>query len=74
MGHGWTERMEGAADAEHVAFVDLGAVHDPTVICVGHAEGSLAYTDRLLTFQGSRDEPVQLPRSLHLGHRQMCIF
>jgi phage terminase large subunit-like protein len=60
MGHGWTEQIEGRSGTEYVAFVDLGAVHDPTVIAVGHVEDGVAYIDRLVTYQGSREEPVQL--------------
>ena len=60
MGRGWTEQLEGQPGVRHVAFVDLGVVHDPSVICVGHLEDGVAYVDRLLTFQGSREEPVQI--------------
>jgi hypothetical protein len=60
MAHGWTEQLEGRPGVDYVAFVDLGAVHDPSVIAVGHGEGSLAYIDVLRTFQGSREQPVQL--------------
>jgi hypothetical protein len=45
---------------QYVAYVDLGAVHDPTVIAVGHEEAGVVYVDRLLTYQGSREHPVQL--------------
>ena len=41
-------------------FVDLGIVSDPSVIAVGHEAGGLAYIDKLVTFQGSREQPVQL--------------
>ena len=60
MGHGWTEQLEGRPGVRYVAFVDLGAVHDPSVIAVGHVEGDLAYIDKIITFQGSREAPVQL--------------
>jgi hypothetical protein len=60
MGHGWTERLNGSPGVEYHGFVDLGAVHDPSVIAVGHVEGGLAYIDVLRTFQGSREAPVQL--------------
>lgn len=65
MGHGWTEQVQGKPHAEYAMFVDLGAVHDPSVIALGHAEGDLTYIDRLLTFQGSREEPVQLAEVDH---------
>lgn len=40
MAHGWVEQIEGKPDTDYVVFVDIGAVHDPTVIAVGHAEGT----------------------------------
>jgi hypothetical protein len=60
MGHGWTEQLEGRRDMTYVGYVDLGAVHDPTVIAVGHEDGGTVYIDRLLTFQGSHEQPVSL--------------
>jgi len=60
MGHGWSERTAGEPGIRYVAAVDLGAVHDPTVIAVAHDDDGTVYVDRLLTFQGSRSEPVQL--------------
>src|SRR5205814_839243 len=60
MSHGWTEQVEGRPGHDYHCFVDLGAVHDPTVICVGHTDGDVAFIDRLVTYQGSREEPVQL--------------
>jgi hypothetical protein len=60
MGHGWTEQLDARPGLEYHAFVDLGIVSDPTVIAVGHVEGLLAYIDRLVTYQGSREQPVQL--------------
>ena len=38
MAHGWTEQPDGTPGTGYVMFVDLGAVHDPTVIVVGHSE------------------------------------
>ena len=61
MGHGWTEQADGKRGVAYNYFVDLGAVHDPTVICVGHAEDGIIYIDKLVTFQGSREHPVQIP-------------
>src|SRR5262249_10592904 len=58
--HGWPEQVEARPDVDYPCFVDLGAVHDPTVICVGHIEDETAFIDRLVTYQGSREEPVQL--------------
>jgi hypothetical protein len=60
MGQGWAEQMGGAPGLRYVLAVDLGAVHDPTVLGVGHEEGGRVYLDRLVTFQGSREAPVQL--------------
>jgi hypothetical protein len=53
MGQGWTERLSGEPGCRYVAFVDVGAIHDPTVIAVGHESDGNAHIDRLLTFQGS---------------------
>src|SRR5712691_2190109 len=60
MSHGWTDQVEGRAGVDYHCFVDLGAVHDPTVIAVGHVEAEVAFIDRIVTYQGSREEPVQL--------------
>jgi len=60
MGHGWTEQLEGRPGVDYHAFVDLGAVHDPTVIAVGHVEAEVLFIDRIVTYQGSREQPVQL--------------
>jgi hypothetical protein len=60
MAHGWTEQIDGRPGTDYISFVDLGATHDPSVIAVGHVEGDLAYIDVLRTFQGSRDQPVQI--------------
>lgn len=57
---GWTEQHEGAPGRSYGYFVDVGTVHDPTVIGWGHREKDLTYLDGLRTFQGSREEPVQL--------------
>jgi hypothetical protein len=60
MRHGWTQRHTGERGQAYVGYVDIGLVNDPTVLAVGHAEGSLAYIDVLWTFDGSRAQPVQL--------------
>jgi len=60
MGHGWTEREYGEAGDVHVIYVDIGAVHDPSVVGLGHEAGGIVYVDKLITFQGSRESPVQL--------------
>jgi hypothetical protein len=60
MSHGWVEQIDGRPGTDYIGFVDLGATHDPSVIAVGHVEGDLAYIDVLRTFQGSREQPVQI--------------
>ena len=57
---GWTEGFHGQPGTLYAYFVDLGLVHDPTVIGIGHADGTQVYVDRLYTFQGSREAPVQV--------------
>jgi hypothetical protein len=58
MARDWHEQMRGRADVRYVFFVDFGAVHDPTVIAVGHDEQGTAYVDKLVTLQGNREQPV----------------
>src|SRR6266566_2391749 len=45
-------------------YVDVGILHDPTVLCVGHDEGDARnpriVADTLQTLQGSRSAPVQM--------------
>ena len=57
---GWKpqrERQEGT----YYAFVDLGLVHDATVIAVAHRrEDGKAVLDALRTFRGSRSQPVRV--------------
>lgn len=48
------------AGTPEVMFVDLGTVHDPTVIATGcRVEGRIVIT-RLETFQGSHEHPVKI--------------
>ncbi len=56
----WIETPSGEPGRSYVVAVDLGTVHDPSVIGVGHMEDSLVCIDRLVTFEGSRERPVQL--------------
>jgi hypothetical protein len=56
----WVETPTGEPGRRYVLAVDLGAVHDPTVIGVGHAEAELVCVDRLATLQGDREQPVQM--------------
>src|SRR5437867_4276715 len=60
MATGWGEQLAGDPAMPYVAGVDIGLVHDPTVIAVGHLDGGVVYLDRFLTFQGSREQPVRL--------------
>ncbi len=60
MGHRWAQREVGEAGHVYHLFVDIGTVHDPSVIAVGHEEGGIVFIDKLSTFQGSRESPVQL--------------
>jgi hypothetical protein len=60
MGHGWTESLAGDPGRHYEGYVDVGTVHDPTVIAIGHERDELVYIDLLRTFQGSHEAPVQL--------------
>jgi LmbE family N-acetylglucosaminyl deacetylase len=60
MAHGWRQQHVGERGWMCEGFVDLGLVNDPTVIVLGHAEGSLIFIDLLWTLEGSRAKPVQL--------------
>lgn len=61
MGRGWCEQITGAPGREYVITVDLGAVHDPSVIGIGHEQDGQIVVDAIKTFQGSRESPVLLP-------------
>lgn len=60
MSHGWTQQHQGRPGQIYYGFADIGIVSDPTVLCLGHAEGDIAFIDGLWTFDGSRAQPVQL--------------
>lgn len=60
MAHAWTEQTQGRRGVAYVMYVDLGAVHDPTVIAIGHRDGESVLVDVIRTFQGSKHEPVRL--------------
>ena len=60
MSHGWVELIGGRRDVSAVVFVDLGTVHDPSVIGLMYEDGGRVYLGRLITFQGSAEAPVQL--------------
>lgn len=60
MDHGWSLQIQGDKQHTYECFTDLGIVSDPSVIAVGHREGTQVYIDHIETFQGSREQPVQL--------------
>jgi hypothetical protein len=55
-----TEQARGRHGVQYVWYVDVGSVHDPTVIGIGHSDGGTVHVDRLITFAGSREQPVQM--------------
>ena len=60
MSHDWAVQYVGEKGKAYDGFVDIGVVGDPTVIALGHAQEHLLFIDVLLTFEGSRAQPVQL--------------
>ncbi|HLY38589.1 MAG TPA: terminase large subunit [Candidatus Binatia bacterium] len=62
MAKGWTEQHIAQPGVSYHASIDVGLVHDPSVICIAHrdADDECVYVDRLVTFQGSRREPVRI--------------
>jgi hypothetical protein len=73
MGHGWTEQLDGDPSVAYVITVDLGLVHDPTVIALGHTDDSgRVIIDRLVTYQGSHESPVQLA-SVEASIRDLAV-
>jgi hypothetical protein len=60
MGHGWTEQLVGDPGRLYASYTDIGTVNDPTVHAIGHEADGHIYIDRLVTFQGSHEAPVQL--------------
>src|SRR5262249_34292217 len=61
MGTSWTERARGVARTSYVVAVDIGTVHDPSVVGVAHRDpDGRIYVDRLVTLQGTRESPVQI--------------
>ena len=59
-GTGWSEQTERQPGQTYHYFCDIGMVHDPTVIAMGHEEHGLVYIDKIVTFQGCREYPVNL--------------
>ena len=60
MAGGWLERMDGELGRVHHAYLDVGLVHDPSVIAVGHEESGTVFVDTIRTFQGTKAAPVQV--------------
>lgn len=58
MSQGWREPLAGTPGIDYHLYCDLGAVRDPTVIAVGHELGGVFFIDRLVTLQGSPEQPV----------------
>jgi hypothetical protein len=57
----WREQHDGIDGVEYEAAVDLGVVHDPTVIAVAHRDDDgRVVLDCMQTFQGSKRRPVEL--------------
>ena len=57
---GWKPQRE-RQDGTYYAFVDLGLIHDATVIAVAHRrEDGKSVLDALRTFRGSRSQPVRV--------------
>jgi len=60
MGTGWVEQLWSCPEPGHVIAVDIGSIHDPTVVGAGHSREGLIYICRLVTLQGSREAPVRM--------------
>jgi hypothetical protein len=54
------ESHRASSNTRHVGFVDVGLVHDPTVVAVAHLDGERVVLDTLRTFQGSKGNPVDI--------------
>jgi hypothetical protein len=53
--------VEPAVGVSHVMAVDIGSVHDPSVVGVGHRqEDGVLVVDQLRTLQGSKESPVSM--------------
>ena len=53
-------RIDVRCDTPQVAFIDLGTVHDPSVIAEGCLVDGVAVITSLRTFQGDHEHPVQI--------------
>ena len=57
----------------YVAGLDLGTVNDRTVLSAGHAYADRVYLDRMVTWQGTRKQPVnfeEVERTIVAAHRR----
>jgi phage terminase large subunit-like protein len=54
------EQVDGRRGVSAAVYVDIGAVHDASVIALGYRENDTIVIARLMTFQGSRSAPVQI--------------
>jgi len=52
--------LRGLPNLGYVYRVDLGLVHDATVIALGHLTGPDAIIDRIETLQGTKRDPVKI--------------
>jgi hypothetical protein len=60
MAQDWREQPGGQTEFEYHAFLDVGIIHDPSVIAIGHQEDGCIHIDTIRTFQGSRGRPVRI--------------
>jgi hypothetical protein len=66
MGQDWGECFGACPEPGHVIGIDIGLLHDPAVIAMGHLKDGQIYICRLITFQGSRDAPVRIATLEHV--------
>jgi hypothetical protein len=63
MAHGWTPQATGAPGVSYTFFLDLGSVHDATVLAIGHRHGGeQVFIDVLDTLRGDHAHPVDMLR------------
>lgn len=65
MGGGRVEEFGGRTDVAAEIAVDIGIVHDPSVVAVGYLEAGKVVVGRLLTFKGNKSRPVQISSVAH---------
>jgi phage terminase large subunit-like protein len=62
MARDWTQQTSGAPGLSYVFFLDLGSVHDATVLAIGHRDGDSIFIDSLDTLRGDHAHPVDMMR------------